>query len=440
MLLMSEDGEEPGVVRKQSRRSLGGGRSSTLRSVATLLTGTVASQVIGVVTMPILSRIYGPGAFGILAIFLSVSAVVSMIAALRYEYAIVLPSEEVEAHRLRQLSTALVIVVSTLTLLITFIVFLMTPATERNWWVLLIGASVLLAGETTILYFWMTRQRRYRMQSVSRIAQAVASAAAQAVLGLFVAPSGESLIVGYLIGQLCGVGVLLFTDDARRTAPQRDRRKWWELMVRYKKMPLLNAPNALVDSLRLNGINMVIGGRSLHALGQFSMAWKLAQAPMALIASAISQVYFQRMASAEPGTLSGLVRSVTKRALLLAFVPFLVLGIIAPVLTPWFLGPQWTEAGLIVQALTPWLYLNVATAPLSTVFIVAERQGTMLAFAIIYMIVPLAVLLAAGADLVFAVWLMSAAMTILLIGMIILAHDVARRFDAREQRPLVERK
>jgi len=430
ILLMPEDDNDLSVVRKESRSSSRTGGSSTIRSIATLLTGTVASQIIGVVTMPILSRIYGPGAFGILAIFLSVSAVVSMVAALRYEYAIVLPEREEDAHRLRQLSTGLVSVISALTVVATILVFWLSGPKDQHWWVLLIGVSVFLAGETTILYFWLTRKRRYRMQSVSRIVQALVTAATQASLGLLIAPTGEWLIVGYLVGQVFGVGLLLVTDDARKTAPVRDHRSWWELMVRYRKMPLLNAPNALVDSLRLNGINMIIGGRSLHALGQFSMAWKLAQAPMALIASAISQVYYQRMAVAEPGTLKTLVKGVTRRALLLGFVPFLALGVVAPVVVPWFLGEQWSEAGLIVQALTPWLYLNVATAPLSTVFIVAERQGAMLVFAIVYLIVPITILLMAGGDLVRAVWFTSAAMTLLLAFLIVLAHRVAGRYDS----------
>ena len=84
----------------------------------------------------------------------------------------------------------------------------------------------------------------------------------------------------------------------------------------------------------------------------------------------------------------------------------------------------------MVQALPPWLYLNVATAPLSTVFIVAERQGTMLIFAIVYLVVPLTILLLAGADLVRAVWLTSAAMTLLLAFLIVLAHRVAARVDS----------
>ncbi len=403
---------------------------SALRSIATLLTGTVASQVIGIVTMPLLSRIYGPAAFGVLAVFLSVSAVVSMVSALRYDYAIVLPGNDEDAHRLRQLSTGLVSLISALTVITTIAVFWLSRPTDRHWWVLLIGVSVFLAGETSILYFWLTRKRRYRAQSLSRIVQALITAATQAGLGWLLAPTGEWLIAGYLVGQVFGVGVLIAMDDARKTAPVRDRRSWWSLMVRYRKMPLLNAPNALVDSLRLNGINMIIGGRSLHALGQFSMAWKLAQAPMALIASAISQVYYQRMAVATPGTLKTLVRSVTLRALLLGFLPFLTLGLVAPIVVPWFLGAQWAEAGLVVQALTPWLYLNVATAPLSTVFIVAERQGTMLIFAIVYLVVPLTILLLAGADLVRAVWLTSAAMTLLLAFLIVLAHRVAARFDS----------
>lgn len=406
-------------------------RSGTIRSIGTLLTGSVVAQVIGLATMPILSRIFTPQAFGLLAVFLSITSLVAIVASLRYEYAIVLPEADEDAVHLKRAATWIATSVSVLALIVTTVVVLaLLRENQTPWWLLLMGVSIFLAGESTILYFWFTRTRRYRVQSISRIVQAVVTAGTQIVLGLTVLRGPEGLIIGYVVGQVVAVIVLLVFDDSRLRDVPRERKRTMQLLRRYRKMPLLNAPNALIDSFRLNGINLIIGAGSVSALGQFSMAWKLAQSPMALIAGAISQVYYQRMASAAPGELRRIVFSVTRNALIVGIVPFAVLALCAPAVVPWLLGPQWVEAGLIVQALTPWLFLNVATAPLSNLFIVAERQGTMLVFALVYMVVPLVILWLLADDLVRAVWWTSASMSVLLMILIVLSFVVATKVDA----------
>ncbi|WP_350353008.1 oligosaccharide flippase family protein [Microbacterium sp. A8/3-1] len=408
-------------------------RSGTIRSIGTLLTGSVVAQVIGLATMPVLSRIFTPQSFGLLAVFLSITSLVAIVASLRYEYAIVLPEADEDAVHLKRAATWIAASVSALALIVTAVVVLaLLRENQTPWWLLLMGVSVFLAGESTILYFWFTRTRRYRVQSISRIVQAAVTAGTQILLGLTVLRGPEGLIIGYVVGQVVAVIVLLVFDDSRVRDVPRERKRTMQLLRRYRKMPLLNAPNALIDSFRLNGINLIIGigAGSVAALGQFSMAWKLAQSPMALIAGAISQVYYQRMASAGPGELRRIVFSVTRNALIVGIVPFALLALCAPAVVPWLLGPQWVEAGLIVQALTPWLFLNVATAPLSNLFIVAERQGTMLVFALVYMVVPLVILWLLADDLVRAVWWTSGSMSVLLLILIGLSFVVATKVDA----------
>lgn len=399
------------------------------RGILALLLGSASSQLIALATLPILGRIYGPVAFGTFALFLSLSALIGLVAALRYEYAIVLPDRNPEAVWLKRLSVTLVAVTSILTVLVTLGIFMLSGDRSRTWWVLLLGVSVLLAGVTSTLFFWFTRQRRFGVQSTSRVVQASAAAIAQVSLGWIGAPSGELLIIGYIVGQVCGLAVLVAKDDSRRFRHPQERGARRALMHRYRKMPLYNAPNVLLDGARINGINLLIGANSVAVLGQFSMAWKVGQAPVALIASSVSQVYLQQMAAAAHGELLRLVKGVLVRSLVLGLVPMCALGVFAPTLVPWFLGEEWGQAGLLVQALVPWFYVNLATAPLSNVFVVAGRQGTMLGFAIIYLVVPLSVLAFWPASVVAAVWAMSLCMTMLLVILILMSLRVARLYD-----------
>lgn len=199
-------------------------------------------------------------------------------------------------------------------------------------------------------------------------------------------------------------------------------------------MPLLNGPNAIVDSIRLQGINLLIGFVATTAvLGQFTAAWALVQAPAALVSSALAQVFFQRLATTPPGQMFAMVRKSLLITMSIAFVPFLLIYFLAPVLLPVLLGggDKWVTASLFASALTPWLYMNFSTSPISNLFVVAKRQEILLLFAVVYMAVPLSIIWFNRTDMVATVQMVSWAMAGLLAIFCVIALLVARSYDSR---------
>ena len=73
----------------------------TLKHVSTLVGGTLAGQVLAVVTAPIISRMYSPEEMGQYTLFISVFMTVVAVAGLRYDMAIVLPKSHANARVLR---------------------------------------------------------------------------------------------------------------------------------------------------------------------------------------------------------------------------------------------------------------------------------------------------------------------------------------------------
>ena len=67
------------------------GQSKFVRNVAIVATGTAGAQAITMAFAPIITRIYGPEAFGLLGTFMAILAVLTPVAALTYPIAIVLP-------------------------------------------------------------------------------------------------------------------------------------------------------------------------------------------------------------------------------------------------------------------------------------------------------------------------------------------------------------
>jgi lipopolysaccharide exporter len=83
--------------------------------VLKLVTGTTFAQVVTILASPLLTRLYGPEAFGFLALFTSITSIIGVVACMRYELAIMLPKTDEEAANLLGLCLLCVAVVSGLT-------------------------------------------------------------------------------------------------------------------------------------------------------------------------------------------------------------------------------------------------------------------------------------------------------------------------------------
>ena len=76
------------------------GRSSFASDVLKLAGGTAIAQILSILASPIITRMYGPEAFGLSALFASITGIVAVVACLRYELAIMLPEKDEDAANL----------------------------------------------------------------------------------------------------------------------------------------------------------------------------------------------------------------------------------------------------------------------------------------------------------------------------------------------------
>lgn len=421
------------------RKGLGGflDRNVLIKHVAQLMTGTAAAQIVVMAFMPFLSRLYTTVEFGILATFTSIVALVSAIATLRYDMAIMLPKSDRDAAILKNTATWIAFLIGIVTtiacLLLGRPVAEMMNTPNAAPWLALAGIAAFTIAEIGALTYWLNRHSRYSQMASNRVLQSGATAVVQ--LGLaFVKPLGAGgLILGTIVGQAVSIfGLRRRARDLKDypTPTMAERRR---MVSRYRRMPLWNAPTALVDAVRLNGINLVIGALSMGALGQFSMAWRMVEIPSALIGTALAQVFFQRLSVIPRGRMTKAVISSVWRSALFGLVPFGLVFALSPWLFPFVFGASWADAGHFAQALTPWLFMNLITSPISTIFVVTERQHVSLLFSIVYTAVPLGILLTLGqGDLMFAVFLMGGAMAAMLLVQIALALIIARRYDVEK--------
>lgn len=403
-----------------------------LKHVLTLLTGTAFAQIVGLAVYPIVTRLFSARDMGVFGLFSAVVAFLVTVAALRYEFAVVPAEDDDEAHSLIALSTRINLGISLGSTLVGAVLgrqlaqLLGNP--ELASWLWLVGPVVFVSAQVVIYTQWLNRKKYYGFASRNQMTQSLATSGTRVVFGLPV-----SSVLGLIGSQFIGQSAALFRLHRQTRADLAGQRTTTlgEVARKYRRMPLMNGPNAVVDAIRLNGITLLIGTFfSAGSVGNFTVAWTLIQAPLSLINGALSQVFFQKMAVTPRGEMTALVRTSLVRSVLLGVAPFALIYFLAPPVLPWVLGGDFFLVGDIAAVLVPWLFFNLATSPVSTLFIVVQRQGVLLAFAVVYMITPLSIIWFYHPGIVETMRAVSLAMAALLIGFCLLALWVARRYDA----------
>ncbi len=409
-------------------------RHTFIRHILTLMTGTAVAQILPMATTPVITRLFSDSEYGSWSVVMSVASAIIPIAALRYDLAILLPADEIRAKQLVRVCSwinAGMALAATLAMipLAPWLAGLYHLQPGAASWLYAVGVIVWAFGQMSIYTYWLTRKQNYSLISRNKVYQSVTVAGTQVGLGL-----AKVGVFGLVAGTLLGQFAALINLARRGGIPERVRVARSEaaaLLREYRKMPLLNGPNAIIDSVRLQGINLLIGVlASTATLGQFTAAWALVQAPAALIASALSQVFFQRLSTTARGHMFALVRKTLALTLAVAIVPFALIYLLAPPLLPAILGgAHWQQAALFAAALTPWLYMNFSTSPISNLFVVTGRQGLMLMFAVVYMMVPLGIIWSWHDDMLATIRVVSWAQAGLLALLCVLALWVAKDYD-----------
>lgn len=411
-------------------------RHEFLASVLKVMSGTGVAQLVAMLAILYVTHHVSPTQWGVYTAVASASGFIVPIATWRYEMAIVLPRDDREARSLFNLATKINIGMSALSTLAMiplggYLADLLSAPPGTHWWMLAVGPFILTYAQYNIVNFWANRRKRFGTIGTNAVwKQFVTAAARLASASLGFGAGGQ--VASAVLGSVAGLSNFQRRLGSDLTDIKPSGISTRALMRKYRKMPLLTGPNSLVDAIRLQGIPWSLGIYfNAATMGLFGMAWALMQVPASVINQAMSQVFYQKLSVTDAGRMFPIVRKAMLRSALIAVVPFVALYFLVPPVLPMLLGAKYAPAAPIAVALIPWLYLNFITSPVSNLFIVTRNNGLALAFATVYMIVPLVYLNRRHVEIVDSVTGMSNIMAGLLAFYVVLALVVAKVHDKR---------
>lgn len=371
-----------------------------VRNVLIVVTGTAGAQAISIAFSPILTRLYGAEALGLLGTFMAVLAIATPIAALTYPIAIVLPKSDTEAIGLCKLSAGLAFVAAALLGLLILLfgdgLAELFSLQSISGFLLLIPVAMIFSAFHQILLQWLIRKQQFRITARVAVIQAFTINSVKAGVGWF-NPLGAALVVLATLGSALHVLLLWMglrnrsmpcskSEQGNSVATQYDVKYLKELACKYRDFPLYRAPQIAINGLS-QGLPVLLLASLFGpaAAGLYSIAKMTLGAPVTLLGQSISTVFYPKFNEAYSNKENAYRLLIKSMGLLAAagVVPAFVIIFFGPFLFELVFGSGWEGAGVYAQWMALWFYSMLITRPIIAAIPVLAMQKFFLMYELV---------------------------------------------------------
>ncbi|MEQ6167998.1 oligosaccharide flippase family protein [Ekhidna sp. MALMAid0563] len=352
------------------------------KNVLTMVTGTSVAQLVPFLAAPILSRIYTPEEFGLLALYLTIAQVLGAVANGRYELAIILPKDDLDAVKLVLLSLLISCCLSLIVLIGVIVGGEYISAILRDKkltnWLYLLPVSVFMIGLFNALSYYHIRNKKFGDVAKARVLKSFSGTGVQLAIGLFGLLNSGGLILGQVSSHIGGNIQMVRT--LTKNIQQVRNTKWEEfksLAIRYQDFPKYSSWGIFINTISHNFPNVFIARYfRIVDVGFYSHAYKYLGLPLNLIGNAIGQVFIQNLSEVKDDIKMSkkLFLKTLQKLFFIGLLMFIPAYFLIENLYELIFGKDWIVAGTYSKLMLPLFFCRLLTSPLSNVSMVFERQ------------------------------------------------------------------
>lgn len=357
-------------------------KSSTFaRNAFTLTFGTTIAQALPFLFYPVLTRIYSPEEFGLLATLIGITVIVTILASGTYEGAILISKSKEEAADIVSFTLARALFVL---FFVSITLFLFRHDLSRilneprlaNWIIVIPIISM-----TTLCFNlyneWCVTFKYYKNLAINKVTNTSSIAIFKVLFGLPIS-SLNGLILGDLLGKtltavVCVKRAIRFDGIFLLKS---SRSSWGIIRKKYKQFIHYYMPDQVINNISgYIHVFFISAFFNSYELGLVSISLTLLTVPVSVISAAIKDVFRQR--ANEEFKANGNCRRIYLKLLwpltTFGLLISLCLYFILPDLFRVALGEEWMKAGIYSRFLLPLFFTNFVSMSLGGVFIVVGK-------------------------------------------------------------------
>ena len=360
--------------------------SEFLKNILVLFSGTLLSQLIPFILLPILlTYFYTLTDFGILAIFIATADLLARVATLKLEFGIVIQKRLKNAINLVAGALRISWIVALLSLILVFLFkkhianYIGEPQLENSLY--FIPLYIVLVSFNDIATYWYNREKNFKVISLSKIIQTSGNESSKLLFGYFNF-GFAGLIVARIIGVFSSNSYFLsrfFSSNGNelRLLNKGQRKR---IVQENSSFILFSTPSVfigfLINFVYLN-LFLVYFGKEIVGSINISMAY--ISAGYGMLALSFSQVYYSKLAEIDDK--QTLLRTYKKFALNLFWISIVPVIVIYTFPNQWiiqFFGEKWLQLFEIIRIMSLWLAIWFVASSLSFIYMKLGKQKVMM--------------------------------------------------------------
>ena len=364
------------------------GKPTFVSNVSKIIGAAAFGQVLGIISLPIITRLFAPEAFGLLGLYTAIIGIIGVFVCMRYELAIVLPKDDNDAANLIWASIAFTLFWTLLAGLATIFfrnnIASLINAPEIAPFLWLVPIGIFLTGIHTAFSHWNTRRAQFGRLARVSIATSIVITLSKLSMGFGGLVSGGALIISSLIGTITGSYLLItkiWKIDRHYLISKISINRIRFLINQYSNISIFNSTSSLFISLSQHAPLILLAYFfSPVIVGYYLLANKLLKIPVNLIGNSVRKVYFQRASDEwnKTGNLTKLTLNVTTILSVISIGAMTIfISLIAPIAAIIF-GVEWNVAGKYMQWIALATGVTFICNPISIVSIILRKENIVL--------------------------------------------------------------
>jgi O-antigen/teichoic acid export membrane protein len=357
--------------------------SRLFKNFTLLVSGTLAAQIISLVCMPIITRLYDQKAFGILAIFQSVLSIAYAVGVLGYHEPIIIEKDDDRAKSIVKLCTVLAFMMA---LLVVAVLSVPLPyfLPYQNLKIIL-GAGIFLQLMNLVYTCWNIRTQHFKQNALYTLLQSVAIIGFQYFL--FCLSPSHGLVFGLTLGYLTA-NIYMFIKTKKSIMKRESHEELRLVARRYINFPKYFTLANFIESFSNNlPILFLTPLFSIQEIGLYGLAHKVMAHGMQMLSGNIHNVIKADMA--EKKGIRRIWPAYCRLLISLAGIGGIIciaIAFFAPKIFSIVFGSEWINSGYIARILLPVSFASLLRGMGNATTRVFEMTKYMLGFSIISVI------------------------------------------------------
>lgn len=329
--------------------------SSMLKNVARISTGTIIGQLVSMLSLPILTRIYGDKIIGDWTFLNTIALLVNAVSDFGLTNALMMERNDEDMLQTYKVVTTIVFGISIFVAILAFLYYgILSPSSiiiSPIFVAVFLMIAVFTLQQTQICYTWLNRQTKYDVLMKNPIINNAMFGGVAILLG-FIGIKEYGYYLGWVIGQI------ITLMHMKRYLPKGFFSFKWgaykSVFTRNKHFVVYQLPTNMItqakNQLPTLLIKLFFGA---NILGQYAITVRVINIPINLLGTSIGRVFFQKSSEmklkGEPvGDFT--YRNIT-RVMKIAIVPVMLIMAFGDVAFNFVLGSGWQMAGDMVRIL-----------------------------------------------------------------------------------------